>query len=115
MIETLIIDGMPYSIEVKEDLHTIDAEGHKRYLNGTIMYGNLYIGIDEEVSDALRPAIVMHEALHGILYHGGHEDQDEAQVLALGYGIVALLRDNPAFVDWIMGKTDDGSAASSAT
>lgn len=110
MIDKLIIGGIPYEIDVKEDLHTLDEEGHKRWLNGTILYGNLYIGVNDEIPDELRPAVIMHEALHGVLYQAGHEEQDEAQVLALGYGVVALMRENPAFVDWIMGKTDNGSA-----
>lgn len=112
MIDTLVIGTLPYDVALREDLHTLDEAGRKLPLNGTIAYGSLYIGVNDEVPEALQPAVVMHEALHGVLYHAGYEEQDEAQIVALGYGVIALLRDNPAFVDWIMGKADNGSATS---
>lgn len=87
-----------------DDLHYHDNEKTKHSLNGQIIYGKAFIEIEKDVDPQLVAPILVHEAVHGILHNAGHDDEDEEQVIALGYGIVSLIRDNPELVKLIQGE-----------
>lgn len=47
--------------------------------------------------------VVLHEAIHGV-DHQMHLGLSEEHVEGLGVGVLALLRENPAFVRWLMAR-----------
>lgn len=105
MIDKVNIGGFTYTVAEKPDLHTVDGQGRKEWLNGHIVYCDLTIDIHPDLPDDIKLAAVMHESLHGILYQAGHDEQNERQVCALGYGLIAFMRCNPDFVRQVMGWT----------
>jgi hypothetical protein len=63
------------------------------------------ISVEKDVSQQIVPEVLMHECIHGILEQGGHRDHPEPLVECLGYGLVALLRQNPDLVAFILGSS----------
>ena len=72
---------------------------------GTHTYGKAKICIDDELADEAIPCVLWHEVLHAMLHQGGYskptltdEQYDflEQIVTMLPFGIVQVLRDNPA-------------------
>lgn len=90
------IGGIDYEVEEVPNLCTED--GTKR-LNGHILYDSCRIRIDENLSQQTKSLVMWHEILHGILTHAGVQEQSEAQIEALSYGIVQVLRDNPQLLE----------------
>lgn len=109
MINKLTIGAVVYSVEEVPRLIVSGSDGKDVYCNGNIQYNVTRIRVEAESNDQIKPQIVMHEALHGILEQAGITDEPENMIVALGYGLIALLRDNPEFVQWIMGAADDGT------
>jgi len=67
-----------------------------------------YTTVDDEGGpwdEAMIRDTVLHEAVHAISESLGL-DLRERQVLALGASLLALLRENPDFVRWLMGPGD---------
>ena len=53
----------------------------------------------------------MHEVIHAILAMTGHSDtQVEGHVEALGYALIAFMRNNPEFVEWVMEESTESPA-----
>jgi hypothetical protein len=53
---------------------------------------------------------VLHEVFHAILYCQGREhggDTEETYVRALATGLVATLKDNPEFAEWLHSSIKD--------
>lgn len=109
MIDRLKIGQVFYSVEAEPRLIVGGSDGHDRYLNGHIQYHTCRIRIEAEANEQIKPQIVIHEALHGILHQAGFEDDHpEKEIIALGYGLIALLRDNPDFVRWVLDGATHG-------
>lgn len=55
---------------------------------------------------------VLHEVFHAILFCQGRENggrQEETYVRALATGLIAALKDNPEFAEWLHSTTKDTS------
>lgn len=100
---TLKIGPITYEVREIGDLHSI-VEGQRQWLHGAIVWKAAEIHIAHDQVDEVKVTSLMHEALHGILNNAGQNDQPEEMILALGYGVVQLLRDNPALVSLIVGE-----------
>lgn len=102
MIDSVKIGAMTYRVVEKpgDDMAASNSEGKAVQLNGRITYHDLLIQVNQGCAPDMRRAVVVHEAVHGILENAG-QSVPEAIVEALGYGIVALIRDNPALVEWL--------------
>lgn len=100
------IGPIPYSVKEVDDLHDVNSEGKKLWLHGQIKWASATIEVERGQTDDVKVTTLMHEAVHGILNNAGQDDHPEAMVIALGYGLVQLLRDNPALVQVIVGGTD---------
>lgn len=87
--EVIRIGGTDYKVKEIRDLR----DGNTG-LNGHILYNDCEIRIEEDMSDHIKLVTAWHEVVHGILEHAGISDHKEAMVVALGYGIVQVLRDN---------------------
>lgn len=95
MIEHIQIGPVRYAVREKDDLHTVDGEGKKEWLNGHVVYSDAEIRVNHEMARDVKVACLWHEAIHALLYNAGQDGVPEAAVRALGYGIVQLIRDNP--------------------
>lgn len=96
--DTIKIGPVEYAVKKKTDLHTVNTEGKKLYLNGHVSFDDLEIRIAHETPDQQKVCILWHEAVHAMLYHAGQDNDDEPKVLALGYALVQFVRDNPELV-----------------
>ena len=103
MIDKVKIGGVNYAIQHQKDLHTVDDEGRKQWANARCGFSELVIEVNEGLQETLLPQVIMHESLHCMLYHAGQTEQVEAHVLALGYSVVAFMRENPEYVRSVIG------------
>ncbi len=105
MIDQVKIGAMTYRVVLKPDEDMIGSnDGKAVRLDGSIVYSSLTISINQSTAPEKRVEIVLHEAIHGILKHAAQE-APEAVVQALGYGLLALIRDNPDLLLWIREDT----------
>lgn len=84
--DSVKIGGMTFRIVMQ------DVSGTS--VDGSIIYAQSTIRIDDQATLDYRAAVLWHEMLHAILTQSGHE-HDEKLIDALAYGIVQILRDNP--------------------
>lgn len=98
MIESVKIGAMTYKINLVSDLHLGEGDERKD-LHGQIWQDKLQIDVEADQNEQMRIATVLHESLHGILNHAGHEDHSEQLIIALGFGLVDFIRDNPELID----------------
>ena len=101
MITRLQIGPIPYTVAEVVKLIGLDADGANTYLNGRVKYQECRIEIEAELPPDKKVAAVIHEALHAILEQAGIAGESEPTIIALGYGLLALLRDNPELVQLI--------------
>lgn len=64
-------------------------------LHGDINHARCRIRICADDSPQLQHVTLWHEVLHGILHLAALDDHSEQLIIALAYGIVQALRDNP--------------------
>lgn len=104
----LRILGKDWTISHEPDLiATKQSYGRCQIARATIQYTT----IDDEGgpwNEAMIRDTVLHEAVHAISESLGL-DLRERQVLALGASLLALLRENPDFVRWLMEPGESGS------
>jgi len=84
------IGGVDYAVSEVEGLRDGDQS-----LNGWIVFNKHEIQIEKTLSPAKKWIVAWHEVVHGLLEQSGQVDHDEKTVIALGYGITQVLRDNP--------------------
>lgn len=99
MIEQLKIGPLNYKVREVNDLHDTDDSGKKRWLHGHILYSETAIEVAADQSDDRKICTLWHEAVHGILDNAGHTNHPEDLVIALGFGLVDLIRNNPQLVN----------------
>ena len=111
MLDKLQIGCICYDVKEKTDLHSVNDAGAKQWLHGHILYADAEIRIGYEQAPDMKVATLWYEALHGILNQAGQDDHSEEIIIALGYGIVRLIRDNPELVKLTVGEpeTDKGN------
>lgn len=84
------ISGIDYDVQITE--HQTTDEG---VLLGQISYSEAVIYINEEQNDQLKAATLLHEIVHGILYHMGSEmNDDEKFVEGFSSGLHQVFKDN---------------------
>jgi Zn-dependent peptidase ImmA (M78 family) len=85
------ISGIDYDIQIAEHKTVNDGD----ILMGEISYHKATIYINEQQNDQLQVATLLHEIVHGILYHMGHEMNDnEKFVEGFASGLHQVFRDN---------------------
>lgn len=98
MIKQVQIGPVTYSVTEQPKLMTRVRDGSTQWVNGCISPEKLTIEIEADNHPDVKLIALWHEAIHGILDQAGHTDHPELLVLALGYGLVQLVRDNPELV-----------------
>ncbi len=99
MITSIKIGPVTYRVVERPRLTSGNGDGTSSWVNGHILYQETEMRVEQEMSEVMKAAALWHESCHGILYHAGHVDHPEPIIIALGYGLVALVRDNPELVD----------------
>lgn len=97
-VKTLKVGGITYKVEEVKDLHLMDGEGNKSDFHGLIYHDSATIQLEQDQSEDVKKATLIHEALHAILTQSGHENHDESVITALGYGLLRFIRDNKALI-----------------
>ena len=84
-MKTVTICGIPHTIE---EVPVIDEE-REGIVQGEITYNEAKIRIKKDLPYEIKQEVLMHEVLHGILYHIGEAELcgDERFVQALANGI----------------------------
>lgn len=105
------IGPISYAVKEKTDLHRVNGDGQKVWLHGHVVYGDAEIRVAYDQDEQVKIAVLWHEALHAMLYAAGLDDSEfESHIRALGYGLVQLVRDNPALVQATIGESRDDEA-----
>lgn len=88
--EKVKISGIDYIVDVAE--HQEVEEG---MLMGQIIYHEGRIYLNEVLNDQLKESTLLHEIVHGILYHMGSEMNDNEEfVEGFSSGLYQVFRDN---------------------
>lgn len=90
------IIGKRYRVSVVEKVDEEDSWGESDAVNQVLL-------LHEAQGFGAARDTALHEAIHGV-DHQMHLALTEQQVEGLGTGILALMRDNPSFVRWLMAK-----------
>lgn len=98
MLKSLKIGAITYTVNTVDDLHRLDADGRKQWLHGHILHADAEIRIANDQAAEVKVATLWHEAVHGILNQAGIDEHPEQIVIALGYGLMQLIRNNPELV-----------------
>lgn len=94
----LKIIGKRYRVAVVAKVDEDDSDGESSQSSQTILLKD-----DAEHGFEYAREVILHEAIHAV----DHEMRlclSEQHVEGLGVGILALLRENPALVRWLMAK-----------
>lgn len=96
--KTIQIGCVTYTVKQLDDLHKVDTDGVKKWLHGHILLADAEIRVANDQSDDIKLVTVWHEILHGILNNAGQDEQPEALMEALSFGLVKLIQDNPKLI-----------------
>lgn len=104
MIPRIIIGIITYVVRDVHNLLGTNGDGKTVWCNGKIKFDEAEIHIEKDLPDQVKIVAYLHEAMHAILEQGGMpaEDHDERYIVALSYGVIALLRANPALAELIL-------------
>lgn len=95
------IGPIEYDIDYVRDL----TGDNGNELVGRAVYHKAQILIDMDQDDNVMPVTMLHEILHAILFQiGSKHCGDEKLMEGLSTGLLALLKDNPELVAYIMGE-----------
>jgi hypothetical protein len=92
MLDAIKIGGIRYAVVADNRLIDSLRSGEMRHMRAEI-------AVLPDATPELLPQTLWHEVLHGVLLHAGIKDHDETQIDVIAYGIVQVLRDNPALVE----------------
>ena len=87
--KTVRIGAIDFEVVEVHELRVDDTR-----LNGHIQHDKALIEIDSDLDSQIKWVTLWHEVAHGILMVNGAENHTEESVVALGYGIPQVLRDN---------------------
>ncbi len=100
-LKSVKIGAVTYDVAFVDNLVTLRDDNTYKSLHGSVNYTSCTIKVESDQDEQVKAATVLHEAIHAILHNAGHDDHDENQVIALGFGLYALLKDNPDLVTWL--------------
>lgn len=100
------IGPINYAVSEEKDLHDVDGNYKKSWLNGIILNSSARVKVNAEMAYDVKVATLWHEVVHGILNNDGRTDDNEEHVIALGYGLMQVIRDNPELIRYTLGNQD---------
>jgi hypothetical protein len=100
MLKTIKVGPVTYEIKEVPRLIGSGSDGKRAWLNGDVDFQACVIRIEQDAAAQIKAETLWHEAVHAILAQAGYEDHPESMVVALGYGLVQLVRDNPELIEF---------------
>lgn len=97
--KTLKVIGKRYKVRVVEKVDEEDSDGESCPITQVVT-------VKREQGFEQARDTGLHEAVHAV-DHQMHLNLTEEQVIGLGTGILALLRENKAFVRWLLATEKD--------
>lgn len=97
-LTTIKIGPVTYRVERVLRLLGSNGDGSSTWLNGRVRYEKALIELEQELPAEVEPIALVHETIHAILEQAGINDETESIVIALGYGLVQVMRDNPELI-----------------
>jgi hypothetical protein len=85
----------PIDFAVREIERLVNTDAYEK-LSGHIRYTDSEILLENNMESQAKRQILWHEILHGILTQAGYSDHDEKMIDIIAYGVMQVLRDNPA-------------------
>lgn len=110
-LESVRVGGVTYAVSFPARIVDTGDDGKLVELWGLVDYGDAKIEIADTGAQQNRQATVCHEIVHAILHQVGQDEHNENQVIALGYGLAQVIRDNPALIDYLRGEVDADAAS----
>lgn len=100
-LTTIKIGPVTYRIERILRLLGSNGDGKSIWLNGRVRSERALIELEAELPAEIQTIVIVHEIVHAILEQAGIEEHPEPAIVALGYGLVQVIRDNPQLVEKI--------------
>jgi len=88
--KTVNIMGFTYKIVMSDKVEMDDNTGYA----GKILYQNQEIHVKDGVHKQYRFATLMHEVIHGLLYHFGVSEHDEESIDMIANGMASFIINN---------------------
>lgn len=82
------IGAFDYKVQYEEQLSEIGLCGRIQLLHGII---DMRPGMSADVERM----VLLHEVMHGYLFHAGIQEHDERHLDVLAHGVAQIIRDNP--------------------
>ena len=95
------IGGIEYAVRLVEGLVDTLDDGTVVELNGHIRWMECDLELNAGLGEGRMRVALLHEIMHGILDHAGEESHDERSIRIASYGMLQVLRDNPALVTYL--------------
>lgn len=98
-IRTVRVLGRTFKVSWQKD----DLAGYCDREAGTI-------NVDPDTDEHSKKVFLLHESMHAVLFQQGlilKYKAEEAIVRPLAFGLLAVLRDNPAMTKWLLSKDKD--------
>ena len=89
MVDKIKIGDQNYSVRIDRGL-VYDTDNI-----GQIDYRKAKIRVAPELSEQLTHNVLVHEAIHGMMYFMGFVDHEEDTVIRIANGLCMLIKDNP--------------------
>ncbi len=102
MIGKVKIGPLEYQVALVPDLHDLVDDKVKQRLFGWVKDIEQLIQINTDAAQDRQKITLIHEIMHGILNNADISDHAEHQISLLAFGIVAVLRDNPDLVKFLL-------------
>lgn len=99
-----------FAVESDDGLRMDTEDGSTT--SGYVDTNNLKIVVNTARPEQIQRSVLVHELMHVVLQNAGIE-HDEQVIVALETGWLAVLQDNPALIDYLMGREHDTCASHS--
>lgn len=97
--DTLKIGVVTFTV-TEGEVYSVEKNGERREKHGRFESLPATIQINARQQADMKVITLWHEAFHALCYTVGIDDESEKIMDALAHGVVQLLRDNPALVEY---------------
>ena len=102
MIDKIKIGPIEYWVEFKKNLQTPSGDD----LYGCVKFAESAIHIEAHMGHQRQRVTVLHEVIHAMFDQCGIPEMEE-HIASMSFSMLALLKDNPKFVAWVVEDAGD--------
>lgn len=109
MPKSVLIGNTTYTVRCDSELTKLERENaNQEMLHGRYHSVNAQLFVAHDLTLESKQETLIHEVLHGLFWHLGfgsllREGEDEVMVASLSTLLLRCLRDNPEFVEYVIG------------